>query len=85
MKKIIFLFLLCLPVKFSMAQDDKQKIERACMDYLEGFYEGDTAKIIRSIKPGLYKFGYWKNKTSGIYEPDERMTYLQAIDFAKRV
>lgn len=85
MKKIIFLFFLCLSVKFCMAQDDKQKIERACMDYLEGFYEGDTAKLIRSIKPSLYKFGYWKNKASGIYEPDERMTYIQAIDFAKRV
>ena len=43
-----------------------------------------TKIIIRSIKPSLYKFGYQKNKTSGIYEADERLTYMQAINFAKR-
>ena len=34
------------------AQDDWGKIERACPDYLEGFYEGDSSKLIRSISPG---------------------------------
>ena len=64
---------------------DKEKIERACLDYIEGFYEGDTTKIIRSIKPSLYKFGYWKNDKSGIYESDGQMTFHQAIDYTKRV
>ena len=86
MKKIILcLSILCLLFKFSTAQDARQKIERACLDYLEGFYEGDTAKVIRSIKPSLYKFGYWKNKTSGIYEADEHMTFQQAVDYARNV
>jgi len=85
MKKIICVLFVCLFAKFSFAQDAKQKIERACLDYIEGFYEGDTAKIIRSIKPSLYKFGYWKNKTSGIYEPDGHMTFRQAVNYAKNV
>lgn len=85
MKKIICVFLVCLVAKFSIAQDAKEKIERACLDYVEGFYEGDTVKIIRSIKPSLYKFGYWKNKTSGIYEPDEHMTFREAINYTKNV
>jgi hypothetical protein len=85
MKKIICLFFVCLLVKVSEAQEAKQKIERACLDYIEGFYEGDTAKIIRSIKPSLYKFGYWKNKTSNKYEPDEHMTYQEAIKYARNV
>jgi hypothetical protein len=71
--------------KISLAQEAKQQIERACLDYIEGFYEGDTIKITRSIKPSLYKFGYWKNKTSGKYEPDEHMTFQQAIKYAKNV
>lgn len=85
MKKIICVFIVCLFAKFSFAQEAKQKIERACLDYIEGFYEGDTLKIIRSIKPSLYKFGYWKNKTSGIYEPDEHMTFREAVNYAKNV
>ena len=68
-----------------MAQDTRQKIERACLDYIEGFYEGDSTKLIRSLKPSLYKFGYWKNNTSGKYEPDGHMSYRAALDYAKRV
>lgn len=85
MKKIGCIFILCFFAKFASAQTDKEKIERACLDYLEGFYEGDSSKLIRSIKPSLYKFGYWKNKETGNYAPDGQMTYRQAIDYAKRV
>lgn len=66
-------------------QTDKAKIERTCLDYLEGFYEGDTAKIIRSLRPSLYKFGYWKNDKSTTYQPDGQMTFRQAVDYSKRV
>lgn len=66
-------------------QTDKAKIERACLDYLEGFYEGDTAKIIRSLRPSLYKFGYWKNDKSTTYQADGQMTFRQAVDYSKRV
>ena len=85
MKKIIPVLCLCLLSNIVSAQDAKEKIERACLDYIEGFYEGDTSKLIRSIKPSLYKFGYWKNDKSGKYAPDGNMSYRQAIDYAKRV
>ena len=74
MKKIIAVFLLCLVLRIGFSQDDKQKVERACLDYIEGFYEGDTAKLIKCLKPTLYKIGFWKNKTSGNYDPDGQMT-----------
>ncbi len=83
MKKVIVLIVVCLVVKIGFSQDDKQKVERACLDYIEGFYEGDTAKLIKCLKPTLYKIGFWKNKTSGNYDPDGQMTYRQALDFAK--
>ncbi len=85
MKKIVSIFLLCFLVKFSAAQDAKEKVERACLDYIEGFYEGDTTKLIRSLKPSLYKFGYWKNKTTGNYDPDGMMSFRQALDYARGV
>jgi hypothetical protein len=84
MKSTFLLLLICLLGKFSYAQTDKEQIERACLDYIEGFYEGDTTKLIRSIKPALFKFGYWKNK-EGKYAPDGQMTYRQALDYAKGV
>lgn len=85
MKQIISTALLCLVITFVSAQEARAKVEAACLDYIEGFYEGDTSKLIRSIRPSLYKFGYWKNKNTGKYEPDGQMTFQQAIDYAKRV
>ena len=84
MKKLIFLLLAFITVNYLSAQE-KQKVERACLNYIEGFYEGDTTKLIAALKPTLYKIGYWKNKTSGVYEFDEQMTYRQALDYAKGV
>lgn len=85
MKKIATI-LLCYFIGFSAtAQDAKQKIERACLDYIEGFYEGDTTKLIRCLNPSLYKFGYWQDKKTGKYAPDGNMTWRQALDYAKKV
>jgi hypothetical protein len=84
MKKLIFILVLFSVVKFSFAQE-KEKVERACLNYIEGFYEGDTAKLIASLKPSLYKIGYWKNKNTGVYDFDGQMTYREALDHAKNV
>lgn len=80
------LLILLTAVTFSVsAQTEKEKVERACLDYLEGFYEGDTTKLIRSLKPTLYKFGYWKSDKSKAYEADGQMTFRQALDYARGV
>ena len=84
MKKLIFLLLLFSAVKFSSAQE-KEKVERACLNYIEGFYEGDTTKLIAALKPSLHKIGYWKNKNTGVYDFDGQMTYRGALDYAKNV
>jgi hypothetical protein len=83
MKKIILFSLMCVTAKFAAAQE-KEKIERACLNYIEGFYEGDSSKLIASLKPTLYKIGYWKNNT-GNYDFDGQMTYRQALEYAKNV
>lgn len=59
-------------------------IERACLDYLEGFYEGDTSKLIRSLNPAFYKFGYWQDEKTGNYQKAGNMSWRKAIDYAKR-
>ena len=85
MKKIIPIILLCLVAKLSIAQNDKQKVERACLNYLEGFYEGDTTKLIDCLKPTLYKIGFWKDEKSDNYKFAGQMSYRKALDYAKNV
>ena len=85
MKKILLLFSFFLSLTIVHAQSDREKIERACLDYIEGFYEGDTMKLAKSLNPALQKWGYWKNDSTGVYNYDGQMTYRQAIDYAKRV
>jgi hypothetical protein len=58
-------------------------VRHAAMDYLEGFYEGDTAKLIRSLRPELSKYGFWRDSTQRYV--GERMTYDEAIAYARRV
>ena len=85
MKKLT-LILCCIALIFqAKAQSDNQQVERACLDYLEGFYEGDTTKLARSISPTLNKFGYWKNNETNAYEFESYMTLDQAKAYANNV
>ncbi len=85
MKKYILIASCCLYSLAGWAQTDKDAVSKACLNYIEGFYEGDTTKLIQSLQPSLYKFGYWKDKNTGRYGPDGNMTYRQALDYATRV
>ncbi len=82
MKKLILIFLLICCFHLDSYGQDKGQIERAALDYIEGFYEGDTTKIKRSIHPNLSKLGYG-SKSNGSKE--HIMTYDKAIGFAADV
>jgi hypothetical protein len=86
MKSFLVILIVALASIATNAQlTDKQKVERACLDYIEGFYEGDTTKLIRSLKPSLYKFGYWRSDKTGKYESDGQMTFQAALTYANNV
>jgi hypothetical protein len=63
---------------------DKEAVRRAALDYLEGFYEGDTAKLVRSLRPEMFKYGFHKGNEATTYS-GSRMTYDAAIAYARRV
>lgn len=65
------------------APAERESVRRVAMDYLEGFYEGDTVKIVRAFRPDMYKYGFFKDST-GKYE-GMQMTFPAAIAYAKRV
>lgn len=85
MKKFIFILCAIICTTTVIAQSDKEQVERACLNYLEGFYEGDTTKLIASVKPTLHKYGLMRDPVSKTYAPDGYMTFRQALDYAKGV
>jgi len=86
MKSFFTVLLLLSTISIGFSQNtEEQAVTAACMDYLDGFYNGETDKIKRSLSPKLYKFGYWKNKDSGEYEFSNQMTFEKAVEYAQRV
>ena len=62
---------------------DQEGVRRAVLDYVEGFYEGDTTKFIRSIRPEVDKLGFWKD-AKGAYKSDG-FPWARFFTFAKAV
>ncbi|WP_298903896.1 nuclear transport factor 2 family protein [uncultured Psychroserpens sp.] len=85
MKRIIFVLLITLSAQICIAQSAKEGVTKACMNYLEGFYEGDTTKLKASLQPTLHKFGFWKNKDKVDYRQVKHMSFEQALAFATDV
>ena len=92
-KLLIFLLLVGLGCKNEETESystklnsttDEKLIEQVCLSYLEGYYEGDTLKLIESIQPRLHKFGFWKND-SGSYELEGYVTFEKAKNYARNV
>jgi hypothetical protein len=63
---------------------DKDGVRRAVLDYVEGFYEGDTAKLVRSIRPEVVKYGYYipRDKTTYV---GSAMPWPEFLAYANRV
>ncbi len=83
-KKVWLLLIMILAVNVVSAQSDTdlEAVKRACMNYLEGFYEGDTVKVKAALTPELYKIGYWKSRGEDKHKFSNQMTYQAAIDYA---
>ncbi len=80
MKKIIFLILILL-ISLSFlagqnkkpADDDKSAINRAALDYAEGYYEGNAERMERALNPNLTKRGL-------VFSPRSGASYLQQMN-----
>ena len=62
---------------------DRAAVERAALDYLEGFYEGDSTKLARSVAATVFKYGY-AARDGGPYA-GMQMPYDQFFSFARGV
>ena len=65
-RTLLSLLLVAAPFAASAAQAtaaDREGVRRAILDYVEGFYEGDSTKHIRSIRPEVFKYGFARRET----------------------
>ena len=78
------LSLLALSTRASaQAAPDTAGVRLAVLDYVEGFYEGDSTRFLRSVRPEVDKFGFWHDK-DGTYKGGP-FTWEQFFGFARNV
>jgi len=72
---------MAVPARAQQPGTDRDAVRRAALDYLEGFYEGDSAKLVRSVRPDVRKVGYYTEKGSPKYLSEE-MPFAAIIEYA---
>jgi hypothetical protein len=63
---------------------DSAAVRRAALDYVEGFYEGDSTKHVRSVRPDVFKYGFWLPRDSTRYQ-GEPMTFAEFLGYTRRM
>lgn len=85
LRPALTLAVLSLLARSATAQSsDREAVRRAVLDYVEGFYEGDTAKLVRSIRPEVHKYGFFVPRDSTRYV-GEAMPWAEFLSYARRV
>src|SRR4029079_5571771 len=62
--------------------DEREAVRQAVLDYVEGVYNVDPARIERSVHPDLAKRGYMRERGQEGYT-NCKMTFAGLIDVAK--
>lgn len=63
---------------------DSADVRQAALDYLEGFYEGDSTKLVRSVRPDVYKYGFYVPSGQSTYA-GEQMKWAEFHSYANGV
>ncbi|HKH94535.1 MAG TPA: nuclear transport factor 2 family protein [Gemmatimonadaceae bacterium] len=63
---------------------DSAGVRRAALDYLEGFYEGDSTKHVQSVRSEVYKYGFWLPRDSTRFQ-GEQMPWAEFLAYTRRM
>jgi len=63
---------------------DSAGVRAAVLDYVEGFYQGDSTRLVRSIRPEVVKFGFFVPRDSTRYV-GEPMSFAEMHAYANGV
>ncbi len=82
---LAFALLLMLPIGSAMAQtkDDREAVKQAVLDYVEGIYNNDPARVERSVHPKLAKIGFYRPPADEAYRPGATMAFERLLEIAK--
>jgi hypothetical protein len=82
----LILFALATLSQSALAQEgsDREAVRLAVLDYVEGFYEGDTTRLVRSVWPQVRKYGYWRARPDTAFT-GEAMPFAAFMTYASGV
>lgn len=85
MKKNLFAIALLLffsVAAFAQTDADREAVKQAALDYVEGVYEVNPARIERSVHPELVKRGFYIKKGETNYT-GAPMTFTELVNLSK--
>jgi hypothetical protein len=86
-KSVIAIWILAAALPWQTGQPrpggDRAAVEQAALDYVEGIYTSDVARIERSVHPQLTKRGFWRDAPAQPWGPQTTMTYEQLVTLTK--
>jgi hypothetical protein len=68
----------------AQASADSAAVHAAVLDYVEGFYQGDSTRLVRSIRPEVMKYGFFVPRDSTRYQ-GEPMSFAEMNAYANNV
>ena len=71
-----------VPAAAQNANANREGVRLAVLDYVEGFYQGDSTRFVRSVSPTVYKYGYSRRDTAYV---GMQMPYAGFMSFANGV
>ena len=81
---VLGLLILVPAVAASQETPEQAGVRAAVLDYVEGFYEGDSTKLVRSVRPEVFKYGFWIPRDSSRYV-GQQMRWPEFHAYANRV
>lgn len=81
---LVLIALLVVTVTAGNAQtvDEREAVKQAVLDYVEGIYNVEPARVERSVHADMAKRGFFKKKGENNYST-EPMTFQQLVETAK--
>ena len=64
------------------SSDERERVRQAVLDYVEGVYQVEPARIERSVHPDLSKRGFWREKGKDGYTTG-KMSFAALVEVAK--
>ena len=83
LNKLALLFACCAASLSAQSPDPSGAIRQAMLDYIDGFYTGDTTLLVRSVSPSVIKYGYWQDKPDAPFV-GEPMSYAEIVAKPRR-